>query len=189
MVDMVYENPTTVPIPDAIDREFSSRRCPVGVTLVAILMIVGAIFVGGKHAHLVYSVSLEDPNSVTLSGPFKVMLLHDGLFVVTAIPISIALLAGTQWGWWLSAFHWSWRIFRNLYFVLTYGQPDQSLLFKYFTVIAACLILIYLCKRNVLQYCRLGSINRGIAITVILLAGFITNLVLDPLRGPLAMLF
>lgn len=165
------------------------RKRPIGTVLLAMLLCLTGLWVAWQRFFPLIEVYSTAEGPVAMSASFKAALIEDGLYTTTSVVAALGLLLGAQWGWWLGAFHWTWRLGR--YVILpavtnAIGMPvaiefDVSAVAGQF--LFCCLLLLYMFKRNILGYFGLGSINKSVALVGLLIGGVVLSLTLDPLHG------
>lgn len=173
------------------------RRRPVGVVLHAVFLLLGGLFLGG-HALLIFSQILSTADGpVETTDAYKLALAGDGLLSLSSLVAAIGLFLGSRWGWCLAGLHWAWRLGREAVvpWVARAMWDGGDLQLDENTggvlavrVVFMCLMLLHLCRKNVLAFVRLDSINRYWAMAALIAVGIVIALFLDPLDGPLGFL-
>lgn len=170
------------------------RRRPVGIVLVALVHLVNGVFIAGQRAYMLVNVYSTSEGPVTMSGPFKAMLFGEVTITVVAIASAVGLYIGAKWGWWLGAFHWTWRISREVLLPLVAtvlaGLSSEFVngahidIFRTISpLVIQGLLLLYFFHGSVLSYFGLTAIWKMWAILALFGAGFLTALVLNVLRS------
>ncbi|MCB7130187.1 MAG: hypothetical protein J3T61_11690, partial [Candidatus Brocadiales bacterium] len=178
-----------------VDAEsLSASDRPVGIVLLALVHLVSGLYIAGQRWFMLVNIYSTSPGSITMSASYKVMLFGEVLIVVVAITSAVGLFVGAKWGWWLAAFHWTWRIAREVLIPLSAliltglsnnAETEVTLDFAemFVPVILQSLLLLYLFKENVLEFFRFDSLSKPWAIAALFSIGFIVAFVLDGMQS------
>ena len=178
-------------------KSLSASDRPIGIVLLALVHLANALSIAGNRVFILVKVYSASQGPITISAfsaSYKVMLFGEVLIVVVAITSAVGLFVGAKWGWWLAAFHWTWRIAREVLIPLSAliltglsnnAETEVTLDFAemFVPVILQSLLLLYLFKENVLEFFRFDSLSKPWAITALFSIGFIVAFVLDGMQS------
>jgi hypothetical protein len=172
-----------------MDDYLVARQRPVGVTLLAILALIGAFLLTIITGLAAVAVARGDDRvrevgevMAKLGIPLPVLAAGILFLVILAWASGIGMWIGTRWGWHCGAFWYAYAIIRNLNALLTvYGSSDafaaESSAISYrgpeyyyvkhaSRLIVSFLIYLYFFKSNVREYFGLADNSRWKAAAV-----------------------
>ena len=150
----------------------TSPKRPIGAMVLAVILLLSGLFVGGERVFVLLQV-FSTADNVVVAPSFYPALLRTGITSVTAILAAIGLFAGSRFGWWFATAHVAWRISTQgvlplLGLLVSQGDFVASLA----TLVAPFLIfgglLLYLLRRNVKAYYSIlaGSVSVAAALLI-----------------------
>lgn len=156
-------NPYACGQPTDADSSTDVKR-PVGTIILAVLLLLTGLGVGGQRCYLLVSAFSSGENFV-VHPSFYVALTRDAISTATAVFGAIGLLIGRNFGWWLSTFHAYWRLaIQSVLPLLGVAAAPPGTASQSNTVSTALssglifvLIAAYLQKKNVVSYFRVPA--------------------------------
>ncbi len=143
------------------------RKRPIGVSILAVLYIIGGIgvlgiqlFMGGALAQAFNLIGISSISAV-------ISILFLGILGIAA---GIGMWSGKKWGWWLGAFYLMYSVERNINALIIipclveqFGTPESGLV-KYYIkhggrIILHSLLVLYFFKSNVEAYFQVDNLN------------------------------
>jgi hypothetical protein len=154
---------------------------PVGVSILAVLNLLGGIAVfGAQFLLLVNLPSMEEPLR-TLGIPPVLLIIGMIFLAVLTFASGVGMWLGTKWGWWLATFYYVYSVFRNASALLTIMAAADQLegtrgpefyLFKHSVrIVISFLLLLYFFKSNVLEFFGMKDVSKAAAGGILLGVG------------------
>jgi hypothetical protein len=163
-----------------MEEYLAAKQRPVGVTILSILFLIGAVLLTGITAFAVFAVASGDDrvrqiseSLATFGMPISLLAFGVALLVALSWASGIGMLLGTKWGWYCGSFWYAYAIMRNLNALwFLYGMPEtlttemsssssrgpEHYYIKYSgRLIVSCLIYLYFFKANVREHFGLSS--------------------------------
>ena len=169
--------------------ESPGPKRPVGAMILAIILLLSGLFVGGDRVFVLLRV-FSTADNVVLSPSSYVALLRTAITSITAIVAAIGLLAGSRFGWWWAASHIAWRISTQGILPLLgllVSQADFTAsaltLFSPFLIFGG--LLLYLMRRSVKAYYSI-SMGSVVVIAALLISTLLLAISLDFLQVAVA---
>jgi hypothetical protein len=158
--DNPYRSPLTVDSRPRIERAEPKAPRPIGLALLSVfqtLLGISSLIVFFKVANGTVSVALI---------PALIMTLGHG---VVSTSSGIGMWLGIRWGWWLATLHSVYLIVRDgagvtnsALFADRGSVPDMV-----GVVVVQFLLLLWLLRPNVLEFCALKQLNKPTAVAVL----------------------
>ena len=157
---------------------------PLGVTLLAILQLIGGVlFLGVQFLIL---IKFNAMNDILRPAGMSLVLLSLGVMLLATLSIAsgIGMWLGAKWGWWLASFYYVYGIFRGgtaLYTIVTLADklqggsrgPEYYIAKHSVHIIVYLLLLLYLFKDEVLEFFGLDGLSKGKAVGVLIGSGLL----------------
>ena len=160
------------------------KNRPVGVTIFAILHLIGGVLLVGV---LLFGLpmlfaNLDRVTQVLDKIGVPLIVFVAGLLLLAGITLAsgIGLWLGTRWGWWCTTFFYVYSIARNANAFLTVsffadalegGSRSPEYYYAKFggRVILHFLFFLYFFKANVLEYFGMQDLRKGRAVGILIL--------------------
>lgn len=152
---------------------------PIGVTILAVLHLIGAVVLGVGIA-ILSSRQEEIAEALRQIGiPLWMLAAGVALLAVLAAASGIGMLIGAKWGWWFAAIWYAYAITRAasalvLVFQVAGHIDDGTRSAGYYyakfagRIVVSGLLLVYLLRDRVLEYFRLSSLSKAQALLTLL---------------------
>jgi hypothetical protein len=139
---------------------------PVGVTILAVLSLLGAIFGAIAVVLALVGATVIQSVQVNLAGVGMLAGLMVGglaLLVVLYFAMGIGLLKGQRWGWWAAVFAYSHVIWERLFLMIaSIIEPNTLGIVKgAIGVLVTPLFIVYLCRLRVRSFCNIADAHVG----------------------------
>ncbi len=92
---------------------------PVGVSILAVLHLIGGILLFGAQFLLFANLQAMGESLRSIGIPPVLLIIGVMFLAVLAIASGVGMWMGTKWGWWLASFYYVYSIFRNCSALLT----------------------------------------------------------------------
>lgn len=144
---------------------------PIGVTLLALLHIVGGL-IGGLMVLLAFLTrNISDFSASILGIPMWLAVIPLIVAMTLGFIAGFGLWSGRAWGWWMAVIYYTYSIMRNagtvlLALMLTQGQESATIDVHRFVykhggrVLIDTLIMLYLFRRSILDFFDLYALPR-----------------------------
>lgn len=176
--DNPYASPVSITIEPTPDSDHETVTRPVGVSILAVLHLVGGVLLLGAQFMLIANMQEMD-ESLRFAGIPPMLLIGGVMFLaILTIASGVGMRMGTKWGWWLAAFYYTYSVFRNgsaLMTIISVADqlegadrgPEYYMIKHGVRLIISLLLLMYFFKGNVLDFFGLARINKIKAIAIL----------------------
>ncbi|MEQ8788655.1 MAG: hypothetical protein RIC55_20260 [Pirellulaceae bacterium] len=178
MNDNPYRSPTAETPPPNSDRQRITVNRPIGVTILAVLHLLGGALLFVSQFLLLANLDTLDESFQAIG--ISPVLVLGGLMLLACLATAsgVGMWIGAKWGWWLASFYYVYSVFRNASAMMTIVAmtnslaaiglgPEEYLLKHAGRMLIHFLLLLYFFKSNVLYYFGLEQFNKAKAIGIL----------------------
>jgi hypothetical protein len=172
--DNPYQAPTTDDLQQSPPQPPRKLPRPLGVSILAMLHVIGGVLLFGVQLYLVSLLAdFDPPRGIRITPPLIIARIV--FFCSILIASGIGMWRGAAWGWWLAGFYHFDGVYLNvitLAMVMRFTEAlgDSMAAFEtagYLGRLAVhFLILHYFFRRSVLAYFALDRLNKYMAIGI-----------------------
>jgi len=148
---------------------------PIGVTILAVLHVVGGVILLGAQVLLLANLDRVSASMSSVGIPPALLVFGVMLLAGIALASGVGMWLGTPWGWWCATFYYVYSIARNANALLMVSDFAEELeagsrgAGYYYVkfgvrVIVHALILLYFFKSNVVEYFGVTDVHKGKAL-------------------------
>lgn len=149
----------------------NARKRPIGAMILAIILLLSGLFIGGERVFVLLKV-FSTADNVVIDPSFYPALLRTGITSISAIIAAVGLLVGSRFGWWFATAHVAFRISTQVVLPLLGLLAGHANIALLATLIAPFVIfgglLLYLMRGNVKAYYSIlaGSVSVAAALLI-----------------------
>ena len=178
VTDTPHDSPSSItPRPTMQPHRRTTTR-PVGVSILAVLHLIGGIVLFGAQFLLIANLQAMDESLRSIGIPPVLLIVGVMFLAVLAIASGVGMWMGTKWGWWLAAFYYVYSIFRNGSALLTIvvmadqlesgtRSPEYYMIKHGGRIIVHLLLFLYFFKGNVLEFFGMETLSKAKAIGIL----------------------
>ena len=178
MTDNPYHPPTSPTNKTIAKPHGRATDRPVGVSILALLHLLGGIFFLGAQVLLIANLQAVEDSLRSIGVPPVLLIVGAMFLAILTIASGIGMWLGTKWGWWFAAFYYVYGIFRNgsaLFTVITMADqleggshgPEYYMVRHGGRIVIHFLLFLYFFKGNVLKFFGLEALSKAKAVSIL----------------------
>lgn len=178
MIDNQPDPPSPPSTKTGVEPKRTTTPRPTGISILAILLIVGGIVAFGAQFLLFANLEALEESLRSVGIPPVLVVIGAMFLTILSLASGVGMWMATKWGWWLASFYYVYSIFRNgsaLLMVFTMADqleggsrgPEYYVIKHGGRILIQFFLLLYFFRGNVLEYFGLETLNKGKAVGIL----------------------